>query len=186
MTQKELIMEATIVEFSKKGIKFTMDDISRQLNISKKTIYSLFSEKEALLSETVDYFFTRIKNSENEIIHNPLLDITTKIRKVLIVFPERYRHIDWRQIYAAKDKYPSVYQKIEMRLETEWDATLALFNEGISQGKIKPVCLPVLKVMVEASIEHFISNTTLINEEISFETALNEMINIIMDSIVVS
>ena len=33
------IMETVIEEFNKKGLKFTMDDVAKDLHMSKKTIY---------------------------------------------------------------------------------------------------------------------------------------------------
>ena len=38
MDSKVLIMEATLDEFSKRGLKFTMDDIAQKLHMRKKTI----------------------------------------------------------------------------------------------------------------------------------------------------
>jgi AcrR family transcriptional regulator len=35
---RQKIMEAVINQFNSKGMKFTMDDISKELHISKKTI----------------------------------------------------------------------------------------------------------------------------------------------------
>ena len=40
-TIRKSIMDAVVVLFNEKGMKFTMDDISKLLHISKKTIYSI-------------------------------------------------------------------------------------------------------------------------------------------------
>ena len=42
---EEKILIAAIEEFGKKGLKFTMDDIARNLSISKKTMYQVFDNK---------------------------------------------------------------------------------------------------------------------------------------------
>ena len=54
---KEKILQATISEFSKKGLKFTMDDIANKLGMSKKTLYNIYDSKEMLLMEVADYCF---------------------------------------------------------------------------------------------------------------------------------
>ena len=41
---RQKIMEAVINQFNSKGMKFTMDDISKELHISKKTIYKEFEK----------------------------------------------------------------------------------------------------------------------------------------------
>ena len=55
MDLKERIINAAIDVFSIKGLKFTMDDIAKHLSISKKTIYSVFLDKEEMLLAIADY-----------------------------------------------------------------------------------------------------------------------------------
>ena len=55
------ILEATIQAFQKKGLKFTMDDLASLLGISKKTIYTVFPDKNSLVLEMVDYCFSSKK-----------------------------------------------------------------------------------------------------------------------------
>ncbi|MBR6600598.1 MAG: TetR/AcrR family transcriptional regulator [Bacteroidaceae bacterium] len=51
--RERIVMEATIL-FQAQGVKqVRMDDIARELSISKKTLYELFSDKEELLLEVV-------------------------------------------------------------------------------------------------------------------------------------
>lgn len=180
---KERIMDATIFEFNEKGVKFTMDDVAHHLNISKKTIYTVFKDKQEMLLEAVDYCFGAIKDSEQEIIANQELSVTDKLRKVLIVLPERYEHLDFRKIYMMKERYPKIYEKITVRIESGWDSTIQLLEQGMEEGSIKQVSIPVLKLMVEASIEQFISRRTLIDTNIPYEQALEQMIEILMEGI---
>lgn len=180
---KEQIMDATILEFNENGVKFTMDDVARRLNISKKTIYTVFHDKEALLLEAVDYCFGEIKESEQEILDKENVSVVDKLRRVLVVLPERYEHLDFRKIYMMKERYPKIYEKIAVRIESGWDSTIMLLEEGIRQGLIKDISIPVLKLMVEASIEQFISRKTLIDSNIPYEEALEQMIEILMEGI---
>ena len=106
---KENIMQGTLQAFNQKGLKFTMDDIAKILGISKKTIYQVFRDKEALFLETVDYLFDRIKDSEQKIVENPQMDTLQKIHTILGVMPECYQDVDFRQLYQLKEKYPDKY-----------------------------------------------------------------------------
>ena len=77
---KENIMQGTLQAFNQKGLKFTMDDIAKILGISKKTIYQVFRDKEALFLETVDYLFDRIKDSEQKIVEDFFLRLCSSSR----------------------------------------------------------------------------------------------------------
>ena len=91
MELQQKILEASIVVFNQKGMKFTMDDLARQLEISKKTIYTVFLNKEELLYGMVDYMFDSIKESERAIVEDESLSLIEKIRRILVVLPEGYR-----------------------------------------------------------------------------------------------
>lgn len=183
MELKEIIMEATLDEFNEKNFKFTMDDVAKRLEISKKTIYTMFPDKKTLFLETVDYCFAAIKEEERKIHDEIHIDIVEKIKRILIVLPERQKSIDWRQLYITKEKFPNIYEKIEKRLETEWDSTIELLEEGIKMGRLKPISIPVFKIMVESSIEGFLRSTALIDNDIAYEEALNEMVSILIEGI---
>ena len=186
MELREAILDGTIKAFNKKGLKFTMDDIAAQLGISKKTIYTVFSDKNSLISEMVDYCFDFIKESEKRVLEDNSLDTVEKIRAILGVLPESYKDIDFRQLYLLKDKYPKIYKKVEQRLETGWETTIALLEKGMEEGKIRQVKIPILKTMMEATIEQFFRRDVLIANKISYQEALDEVVNILVDGITIS
>ena len=184
MNNKEKILEATIKVFNRKGLKFTMDDIASELSMSKKTIYTVFRDKESMFFAMVDYWFDKIKESESEILSDDSLSIVEKIRGVLAVLPSGYKDVDFRQLYTLKDKYPNTYSRVEERLETGWEKTIALINQGIEEGSIRPVNVNLLKSMLEATIEQFFQRDILIRNQISYAEALEEVVNILVDGIV--
>lgn len=184
MDLKETILEGTIQAFNQKGLKFTMDDIAGQLGMSKKTIYTVFRDKEALFLAMVDYLFDRIKESENEILQNEKMTTLEKIRKILCVLPESYQKVDFGQLYLLRGKYPSTYAKVEERLETGWEGTIALLQQGMEEGVIRPVKIPIVKMMFEAALEQFFRRDILIQNKISYVDALQEVVDILVDGMV--
>ena len=184
MDNKTKILEATIKVFNKKGLKFTMDDIASELSMSKKTIYTVFKDKETMFYQMVDYCFDNIKRSEEQVINDDSLSTVEKIRRILCVLPEGYKDIDFRQLYLLKDKYPKIYFKIEERLENGWESTISLINQGVEEGSIRPVKIQVFKTMMEATIEQFFQRDILIANQISYQEALDEVVNILVDGIV--
>lgn len=183
MDVKIQILNGTLQVFNKKGLKFTMDDIARELNMSKKTIYTVFRDKEELFLTMVDYLFDSIKVSEQQVMLDPNLTTLEKIEKILGVMPESYDGIDFRQLYLLKERYPDIYRKVENRLETGWETTISLLEQGIQEGVIRPICIPILKTMLEASLEHFFQRDILMQCEISYHEALHEVVKILMTGI---
>ncbi len=180
---KERILEATIKVFNKKGLKFTMDDIATELSISKKTIYKVFKDKETMFYDMVDYCFDAIKESEAAVVEDTTISTVEKVRRILSVLPEGYKSIDFRQLYELKAKYPKTYLRVEERLESGWENTIALIQQGIEEGEIRPVNISILKTMIEATLERFFQRDVLIVNEITYADALEELVNIIVDGI---
>ena len=185
MELRETILEGTIQAYNQKGLKFTMDDIAGILSISKKTIYTVFKDKEDLFLAMVDYLFDTIKEAEQKVVDNPVMPILEKVRTILGVMPEVYQDIDFRHLYALKDKYPKIYAQVEKRLETGWETTIMLIEQGIAEGVIRPIKIPILKMMLEASLEQFFQRDILLQNQISYKAALDEVVGILVDGIAV-
>ena len=180
---KEEILKATLQVFNEKGLKFTMDDIAELLKISKKTLYKVFDDKEALFLAMVDYMFDTIKESERAVVEDDSLSTVDKIHKILGVLPEGYKDVDLRQLYLLKGKYPKIYKQVELRLETGWETTIELIEQGIAEGCIWPIRIPILKMMLEASVEQFFQRDILIQNKVSYQDALDEVVDILMEGI---
>jgi hypothetical protein len=181
---KEKILDATIKIFNTKGLKFTMDDIAEELSMSKKTIYTVFRDKDTLFLDMVDYCFDRVKSSQNAIISRPDLGTLEKLRGILAVLPEGYENIDFSKIYTLKTKYPKIYDKVEERIETGWENTYLLINKGIEEGCIRSFHIPIFKTMFESTLERFFQRDVLIANKLTYTQALNEVADIMFEGIV--
>ena len=113
------------------------------------------------------------------------LDTVGKIRAILGVLPEGYRELDLRQLYQLKERYPEVYEKVKSRLETGWESTISLLEQGITEGKIRNIQIPILKTMMEATLEQFFQRDVLVQNGISYHEALDEVVSILIDGITI-
>lgn len=182
-TIREQILDATVLVFNKKGMKFTMDDIARELGMSKKTIYTVFADKQELVYDMVDYCFDSIKESEQKVMKNGELSTLEKIHEILGVLPDGYKEIDFSQLYILRDKYPRIYTRVEERLESGWDATMELLQRGMNEGVVRKVDTALVKVMFEATLEQFFRRDVLVKNGITYSDALAQVVDIICNGI---
>lgn len=179
------IVEATIQEFNERGLKFTMDDVARRLSMSKKTIYTVFRDKNTLANYMIDYIFESIKETEKKIFEDSSLDCVEKLRKVLLILPDKYQNLNLQQLGELRVKFPALYERIANRIESDWEPTLELLQEGIKEGKLRPVSPFIFKSMVESTLEHFFSSNVLTENHITYEEALEEVLGIMMEGILI-
>ena len=179
-TEKIAIYNAVIKLFGKKGIKFTMDDLAKELRMSKKTLYVYFKDKETLLLSTVDYIFDGIKEEEYKVSEDTSLSTVEKLEKIMGVMPDSYKDINFAGLYMLKDKYPKIYKKVGKRLENGWEVTIALLEKGMQEGNIRRIPVPIFKTMFEATLEQFFQQNILIKNKLSYGKALQEVISILL------
>lgn len=181
---KTKIMKETIRVFNSKGLKLTMDDIAEHMGISKKTIYKYYDSKEEIFEYVVDYIFDGIKRREQEILDEEGLSLKERTRKLLAAFPEGYTEIDFTRLGELKDKYPKIYRKMKRRLESGWEPTLELLEEGKRQGIYRQDAdFTIFKVMMDASVARFFETDTLRKSKIRYVDALNQVVEILLDGI---
>ena len=184
---REKILIGTIQVFNKKGLKLTMDDVADELKISKKTIYKEFSSKEEMFETMADYVFDNIKIREEEILNSTEYTTAEKIRMLLSAMPEGYRNINFQELHPLKEKYPKVYKKLQKRLETGWEPTMNLLEQGKKEGIIREDAdLKIFKIMMEASLERFFEKDVMKGSTRKYNDYLNEVVGILLNGITVA
>ena len=106
MDLREQILDTATQLFRTHGLNFTMQQVASSLHISKKTIYTVYPGKEALLTDMVDMLFARIHQKKSELAAgtDPL---EKRLYAVLTALPEEYAALDFRRLDELEEKYPN-------------------------------------------------------------------------------
>lgn len=179
MDLREKIIGAAEELFRTEGLQFTMQEVAAALHISKKTIYTVYSSKEELLLDMIDGLFADIHRKKAELAASDA-PVEERIKAVIVALPEQYRAIDFRMSDELDEKYPAAARRVREHLENNWEPTIALLEEGIAAGRIRPVPVAVLRQMIVASIRSFLSGG---ENGIGYADTLEVMIDIIMNGI---
>ena len=179
MDLRTQILDAAAKLFQAEGLSFTMQQVAAALHISKKTIYTVYSDKEALLLDMVDMLFEKIHRRKAELAALPL-PLEERLRAVIIALPEEYAALDFRQLDALEEKYPAVAARVRRHLETGWEPTIALLEQGIAEKRIRPVNLTVLRRVLTAAFQQLLSGA---DDGSSYAAELDDMMDIFMNGI---
>lgn len=113
MCLKDSLHTAAFELFLKYGIKsVSMDDISRKLGISKKTIYSFVATKEDLIVNILEKHLKKDEDTINDILANSrnAIDEMVNITRHVLSF---LRSMTPSIIYDLKKYHPQTWEKIE-------------------------------------------------------------------------
>ena len=129
------VLERVRELFFKYGVRsVSMDDICRDLGISKKKLYQLFSSKNELVEKLLE-----LERENFEIIFDTYsfegvnaIDILLTVSKEV---GERFRDVSPSMTFDLKKYYPDIYHKhIEERIDFIFKKIQINLEKGINQG----------------------------------------------------
>jgi len=128
---KEKILHKATDLFLTYGVKsVTMDDIAKELAISKKTIYTFFSTKTKLVEATTYYLFHKI-NSEIQTIcslgKNPIQELF--MIKTLVL--EHLKNEESSPQYQLQKYYPELYVSVRQK---QFDSINDCISKNLEKG----------------------------------------------------
>lgn len=130
---KTRIVEKAVEQFTQNGIKsVTMDDIAAMLGISKRTLYEIFADKEALLEECIQR-----EQAESEEFVKSVLGTSQNVLEVLLKCYQRSIekfHATNKRFFEDLKKYPKAYAQMSRRQDKDVEKTVEFFREGVRQG----------------------------------------------------
>lgn len=148
--------------FMKFGIKsVTMDDISKEAGVSKKTIYSMVANKAQLIDFVVERYMLSERRAIEEIVSNShdALDEMIKITEHVIFFLRNFKP---SLTYDLKKYYKASWDKVE---NTHYSFIRDTINSNIKRGKKEMIYREVVKEEIIAQMYLQLSNS-LVNDDL--------------------
>ncbi len=181
---REKIIDTAIEEFTKNGLKFTMNDVAKSLGISKKTIYTVFESKQDVLVAIADRYARDFTNMRTEIEQDDSLDTMEKLRRLFCAIPTKYYNIGLSRIFELAQKYPKQYKYLMEAVQQGWTLAEQYLERGIQEGNVrKDVSVPVVMAMIRGTVTCFMESDVLYKNGLTYEEGKEEMVQIIMKGI---
>jgi len=124
--------------YVKYGIRsLSMDDVARELGISKKTLYKYVSEKKNLVDNAMEYYHNKLEKEIDEIYNlypsTPnVIDILIHLSKVII---NKINSLNPSIIYDLQKYYPTLWTEFMMRKRNYvYGRMIENLKLGIKQG----------------------------------------------------
>jgi AcrR family transcriptional regulator len=136
---KDKILSKTEELFMRYGIKsITMDEVARHCNISKKTIYQYFPDKDALVKEIME------KHMAEDVcmiqaMHEQACTALEEVMKISEFMKKDITEIHPSVLFDLKKYHTSAYEVFEKHKETHFMRSVALnLERGIREGVYRP------------------------------------------------
>ena len=132
-TLKPAILDEAMSRFREYGIRAVkMDDIAKNMGISKRTLYEVYSDKEDLLVDVVKSMLKQRKESLQEFAlkRDDAIDILIEALRQQMEFSAS-THANF---FKDLKRYPAVEKMLKHYQKEQEISTLAFFEYGVRQG----------------------------------------------------
>jgi len=161
---RERVIVAASKAFLEKGVKaVTMDHVARVLKMSKRTIYQLFKDKEALLLAC----YEKQHKQDQAMMERMAANAGNVLEALLEIFAYRMRTVGALRPshFEGVSKYDSIYVFRRTTFEQDRQRAIAFMADGVKQGVFREgVDFDLVYVMIDNLItwvmtsEHFANN----------------------------
>lgn len=136
-TPTRRVIDYAMNEFFQKGVRqVTMDDIAKGLQMSKRTLYQLFADKEQLIIACIEVIAERERNLALSLIEEK----RNELEIILRIIEHRLKSLETISTTYVADimRYKSVTEYIETARKESIRRAVAFFNKGAVNGLFRP------------------------------------------------
>jgi TetR/AcrR family transcriptional regulator, cholesterol catabolism regulator len=176
--QATSLLDKVLLLYRKYGIKsITMDDVARELGISKKTLYQFVKDKNELVEKTIDYdikihseYFIQLKKKK--------LNSLDELFELYEFLNNMFRDYNTSLEYDLKKYYASAYNNLVGKLrEVMLNYIVENLSRGIKEGFFrKNMKVEIIAKLVIMRIENMHVTGLFTPEEFNSKDTFNELL----------
>lgn len=181
---REKIAESAINQILKFGLrKFTIDDITAELGISKKTVYKYFNSKNQLIEYALDNYLAAELNKQNQVM---TLNKSFRKRFEALTSPANHKQIPTRLLAELQQFFPELWGKCEEVIQITRNQIIQIYADGIKNGEIRSEVHPaVIDLVVKNAIAGVLDYRFLAENDIGLIQALEGVKSMVLYGILV-
>ena len=180
---RKTILEYSMQYLEKYGCKFSVDDMMKELNMSKRTFYRYFETKELVLIALIDTLTEAVQETMKLHAANETLSTAEKLFRVLTIETNFEKLISYRHIAELEKYYPQVYQYLMSRYEYDWCVVEELLLQGMEEGIYVKQSVDLIKTLLQNGMQMLCRGDFLERNALTYQEALHQTVEIILRGI---
>ena len=185
--QRKLIVDEAFEKFRRLGIRrVSLDEIARDLRISKKTIYQHFKDKEALVRACTEQLQGKVLPAAKAALsaEGNTSERLVAVWRALSAVP---RHVSPDFIADLKAHYPHIWTEIDGRRQSVIAGLELVLREGVDSGELRPDIHPrVVVLALLAVLNHVLIPEVILRGEFSVSEAINTIMTLLLGGVLVN
>jgi AcrR family transcriptional regulator len=160
MTLKERILERARARFFQEGFsRVTMEELARELGVSKKTLYSHFSGKHVLLREVMLGLTVDVDRHFKLVLEDTQTGFVEKLQRVLALIGSRLSSLSPGFVADMRLHAPDLWQEVAARREQIIHKRFgSLLRKGVHSRFVRRDIHPQLLILIHTTLIQGIIN----------------------------
>lgn len=178
---EEKVITAALEEIERRGLKFTMDDITKRLHISKTSLYKMVPSKDALIHGVIQYQIDESRIKERQIL-SEMNGAEEKLRALVRSCIQLFGfmgdiHDDLRFSYEKEWAIWEAFRKEKIAVIS------SLIQLGAAEGVFRPVNAALVQTCLIAAVAA-VSDTRFLREHhLAYEDAIDDILDVVLHGI---
>jgi len=182
--ERDKILEFSSIKFLSEGFyKTSMDALSGELHMSKKTIYKHFPTKESLVEEVAQYIISRVSLNVDNIISSET-NVIKKITDLIELLGFTITKFSEKWLSDLKVHLPAVWEKID---NFRAKKIYSVFSKIIEEGKEEKIFIDlpneIVITMFVASLRAIVNPEFIYHNKFSYKEAIEIALEILFNGI---
>lgn len=179
MELTEKITRAADRLFTRFGVRsVTMDDVAREISISKKTLYKCFRDKDQLVRTTIAEHIERMDRDIEQILSREP-DPVLQIARIAEFVMEVNRQINPSVMYDLRKYHHECYSEFVKHRDTHtFNSVMQNIGKGIEMGYFRPDLDKAMATRIYGFLVYSLFDQTLLghDSDIAFDRAFPEIV----------
>ena len=176
------VIDAVLEEMKVHALKFTMQDMTKRLHMSKTSLYKLVSSKDELIHSAVTFIIDDFNHQES-VIDTSNLPMDDKIQQIIQLYVEIFNPIGNNSLLDLKVMYPDEWLRWSQFRHEVIISLLDYLKKGVDEGLFRPVNLDVAYQCAISSSEAVMDFDFLQSNNLTYSSAIKSMVDIFLNGI---
>lgn len=180
---RERIIEAALTAISEHGADFHMDDLAKNLHISKRTLYEYFSSKQEIIKTALMSISQDMYEKHVRLVEDKTLSAEEKLLRFFALKPRYYPYMQMftaRKVNNLLERMPEVYHMLCLNAERDWELLDDILQQGFDRGEFHDVDKKLFIHMVHSAANDIINYLDDVKGDSTFSDYMSNCISVIL------
>lgn len=177
---REKIIAEALCEINRRGAEFHMDDLARNLRISKRTLYEHFPSKQEIIKEAIMSLISKIYDKHLELMADATRTTEEKIIEFFNFKGPNISVLSVRRTDEILKKMPEIQVALKEAKQKDWELLSALLDQARQEEGFTKFDKFLLLHMLQSSTNEMIEYFDDVEKDYTFTEYMEKCVRVIL------